>query len=99
MPSHASVPPAVTTRTDERGDRMFEPQTGPTADPAAFVAQALARDAPMAGCRVIIIGAGIGGLTAALSLQRHGVRVSVYEQAATLGEVGAGLVLTPNAMH
>jgi 2-polyprenyl-6-methoxyphenol hydroxylase-like FAD-dependent oxidoreductase len=31
-------------------------------------------------CHVIVIGAGIGGLTAALSLQRHGFKVSVYEQ-------------------
>ena len=50
-------------------------------------------------CHVLIIGAGIGGLTAALSLQRHGFRVSVYEQASKLGEVGAGLIVTPNAMH
>lgn len=47
----------------------------------------------------IVIGAGIGGLTAALSLQRHGFRVSVYEQASELGEFGAGLLVTPNAMH
>lgn len=53
----------------------------------------------MTHCHVIIIGAGIGGLTAALSLQRHGFRVSVYEQASELGEVGAGLLVTPNAMH
>jgi salicylate hydroxylase len=53
----------------------------------------------MTQCHVIIIGAGIGGLTAALSLQRHGFRVSVYEQASKLGEVGAGLIVTPNAMH
>src|ERR1700733_1009749 len=50
-------------------------------------------------CHVIIVGAGIGGLTAALSLQRHGIRVSVYEQAAELKELGAGVMLTPNAMH
>jgi salicylate hydroxylase len=46
---------------------------------------------------VIVIGAGIGGLTAALALARHGQRVRVYEQVAELGEVGAGLSVTPNA--
>jgi len=50
-------------------------------------------------CHVIVVGAGIGGLTAALSLQRHGFRVSVYDQASELGEFGAGLLVTPNAMH
>lgn len=49
--------------------------------------------------RVIIIGAGIGGLTAALSLQRHGCKVSVYERASELKEFGAGLLVTPNAMR
>jgi len=53
----------------------------------------------MTDCHIAIIGAGIGGLTAALSLQRHGFGVSVYEQAAELKEFGAGLVVTPNAMH
>jgi 2-polyprenyl-6-methoxyphenol hydroxylase-like FAD-dependent oxidoreductase len=50
-------------------------------------------------CHVIVVGAGIGGLTAALSLQRHGFKVSVYEQASELREFGAGLMVTPNAMH
>jgi salicylate hydroxylase len=50
-------------------------------------------------CHVIVIGAGIGGLTAALSLQRYGFKVSVYEQASELREFGAGLLVTPNAMH
>lgn len=45
---------------------------------------------------VIVIGAGIGGLAAALALQRGGVQVRVYEQAAALGEVGAGLSISPN---
>lgn len=47
----------------------------------------------------LITGAGIGGLTAALALQRSGFRVSVYEQAAELGEIGAGVTITPNACH
>ncbi len=47
----------------------------------------------------MIIGAGIGGLTAALALQRAGFKVSVYEQAAELGEAGAGLTIAPNGMH
>ena len=45
----------------------------------------------------IVIGAGIGGLAAALSLLRHGQRVRVYEQVPELAEVGAGLSITPNA--
>ena len=46
---------------------------------------------------VLIVGAGIGGLTTALALQRAGIRVSVYEQAPALAEVGAGLTLASNA--
>lgn len=45
-----------------------------------------------------IIGAGIGGLATALALRRAGVAAVVYEQAGTVGEVGAGLSLTPNAV-
>lgn len=46
-----------------------------------------------------IVGAGIGGLTAALSLLREGFAVRVYEQAPALGEVGAGISLSPTAVH
>jgi salicylate hydroxylase len=48
---------------------------------------------------VIIIGAGIGGLTAALALLEAGRRVAVFERSAELGEVGAGVTITPNAAH
>jgi salicylate hydroxylase len=48
---------------------------------------------------VAIIGGGIGGLFAANALIAHGLRVSLYEQAPTLGEVGAGLFLTPNSVR
>ncbi|NLR95948.1 NAD(P)-binding protein [Rhizobium sp. P38BS-XIX] len=44
-----------------------------------------------------IIGAGIAGLTAALSLARHGIRSEIFEQAEALTEVGAGLQISPNA--
>ncbi len=46
---------------------------------------------------VLIAGAGIGGLTTALALQRAGIRVSIHEQAPVLREVGAGLTLASNA--
>lgn len=45
---------------------------------------------------IAIIGGGIGGLAAALSLLRAGFDVHVYEQVRFLREVGAGIVLTPN---
>ncbi|MBD8531005.1 MULTISPECIES: 3-hydroxybenzoate 6-monooxygenase [unclassified Massilia] len=46
---------------------------------------------------VIIAGAGIGGIAAALALARLGISVTVLEQSPTLGEIGAGLQLAPNA--
>jgi salicylate hydroxylase len=48
--------------------------------------------------RVLVIGAGIGGLAAACALRERGFEVEVYERAAELGEVGAGLQLGPNAV-
>jgi len=49
--------------------------------------------------KVIIVGGGIGGLFAANALIAHGLQVSVYEQAPALGEVGAGVFVTPNAVR
>ncbi|MFN8534372.1 MAG: FAD-dependent oxidoreductase [Dehalococcoidia bacterium] len=46
---------------------------------------------------VMIVGAGIGGLTTALALLQRGVEVAVFEQADQLGDVGAGLTMYPNA--
>jgi 2-polyprenyl-6-methoxyphenol hydroxylase-like FAD-dependent oxidoreductase len=48
--------------------------------------------------RIVVVGGGIGGLAAALALERRGVEVVVAEQSAMLSEVGAGLNLTPNAV-
>ena len=46
--------------------------------------------------RIAIAGAGIAGLTTALALLQQGFKVDVYEQASHLGEVGAGLQISPN---
>ena len=46
---------------------------------------------------VVIAGAGIGGLTAAMALAQRGFRVTVIEQAERLEEIGAGIQLSPNA--
>src|ERR1700741_2027745 len=48
---------------------------------------------------VVIIGGGIGGLFAGNAVIPHGFDVSVYEQAPALGEVGAGVFLTPNSVR
>ncbi|MBN8920049.1 MAG: FAD-dependent monooxygenase, partial [Rhizobiales bacterium] len=48
---------------------------------------------------ILIAGAGIGGLTAALALSRAGFQVVVFEAARHLSEIGAGIQLSPNAVH
>jgi len=45
---------------------------------------------------ILVIGAGIGGLTTTLALQRAGFRVSVFETAPEFGEIGAGLTIASN---
>ena len=51
----------------------------------------------MADLSVAIIGGGIGGIAAALSLLQSGFDVHVYEQAGEVREVGAGIQISPNA--
>ena len=46
----------------------------------------------------LVVGAGIGGLTAAIALARRGVAVTVLEQALAIREVGAGLQVSPNGL-
>lgn len=48
---------------------------------------------------ILIIGAGIGGLAAAVALRKVGLPVAVFERAPVLGEVGAGLGLLSNAVR
>lgn len=54
-----------------------------------------ARDTP----RIAVVGGGIGGLAVCAFLRRAGLAATVYEQAPRLAEVGAGLVLAPNAVR
>ncbi len=49
--------------------------------------------------KVAVIGGGIGGLFAANAMIAQGLNVTVYEQAPALGEVGAGVYVTPNAVR
>jgi salicylate hydroxylase len=46
--------------------------------------------------RIIVVGAGLGGLAATVGLRRRGFEVEVYEQSPELGEIGAGINITPN---
>ena len=48
---------------------------------------------------IVIVGGGIGGLFVANALVTYGIPVSVYEQAPALGEVGAGVYITPNSVR
>ena len=53
----------------------------------------------LGGRSATVVGAGIGGLAAALALARRGVEVTVLERAPALTELGAGLQLSPNGMR
>lgn len=49
--------------------------------------------------KIDIIGAGIGGLTTAIALEQKGFETRIFEQAATIKPVGAGIILANNAMQ
>ena len=49
--------------------------------------------------KVIIVGAGIGGLTTALFLHRRAIACEIYEQASEVREVGVGINTLPPAIH
>ncbi|MEV6208853.1 FAD-dependent monooxygenase [Kitasatospora sp. NPDC051914] len=49
--------------------------------------------------KAVVIGAGIGGLAAALALYRRGWQVAVHERSASLDPVGSGLGIAPNALR
>jgi len=47
---------------------------------------------------IAIVGAGMGGLTAAAALRRLGVKVDIFEQATRFARIGAGIQMLPNSM-
>ena len=49
--------------------------------------------------RVAVVGAGLGGLAATIALRQQGFEVDVFEQAPELGEFGAGINVSPNAVR
>jgi FAD-dependent urate hydroxylase len=49
--------------------------------------------------KALVVGGGIGGLTAGIALRRAGVEVELYERAPAIGEVGAGISMWPNAIR
>ncbi|MFG1371704.1 FAD-dependent monooxygenase [Xanthobacter oligotrophicus] len=67
------------------------------AEPLAFKPPSVGPQPVRAARSAVVVGAGIGGLAAAIALARAGLTVQVVEQAKKLKEVGAGLQLTPNA--
>ena len=52
----------------------------------------------LAATSIAVIGGGIGGVAAALALAQRGAKVQLFEQAPALGEVGAGLQISPNGV-
>ena len=53
---------------------------------------------PHSKLNIAIVGGGIGGVATAVALHRAGIHATVYERASQLREVGAGLMLWPNAV-
>src|SRR5436309_1932728 len=83
---------------------IFMEECGAALDltPVQFAALVAIRDYPdidATRLSALIAGGGIGGLAAALGPAHKGLRITVLEKAAALGEIGAGIQLGPNAFH
>ncbi|PYE27118.1 salicylate hydroxylase [Rhizobium sp. PP-CC-3A-592] len=73
------------------------PNPAPGSDPCRTITDLPEKRLPDTRTPITVVGAGIAGLTAALSLAAKGFEVDIVERAANLDEVGAGLQLSPNA--
>jgi salicylate hydroxylase len=62
----------------------------------AFLGAVGQHEMALNGKNIVVVGAGIGGLAAALCLRQRGARVTILEKAAAITEVGAGLQISPN---
>ena len=49
--------------------------------------------------QIVVVGGGIGGLATAVSLARHGHRITVLERSPEFAELGAGIQLAPNGIY
>jgi 2-polyprenyl-6-methoxyphenol hydroxylase-like FAD-dependent oxidoreductase len=59
----------------------------------------VSKNSKMGGRSAVVVGGGIGGLTAAVALRRVGWQVTVLERAAMFGEIGAGITLLSNGLR
>jgi 2-polyprenyl-6-methoxyphenol hydroxylase-like FAD-dependent oxidoreductase len=59
----------------------------------------VSKNSKMDGKSAVVVGGGIGGLTAAVALRQVGWRVTVLERAARFGEIGAGITLMSNGLR
>src|ERR1700739_2472411 len=57
------------------------------------------KNSKVEGKAAVVVGGGIGGLTAAVALRQAGWRVTVLERAARVGEIGAGITLLSNGLR
>lgn len=97
--------PPTTSSYPSRSLHFLRSIQSPDTDPERQASKVLSSTSPLTDgsiqaplrFNVIIVGAGLGGLAAGIALAKHGHSVTILEQAAALGEVGAGIQIPPNS--